>query len=84
MWVDSFFKAIGEALGFAKQERNPKVIRLNKLMEIDKELNMERIKRDVNMQIYRTPENEIKLATDLGIITDRIIELRQARHSLER
>lgn len=78
MWIDSLFKALGEFFGFAKQERDPEVIRLNRIREIDNQLKKYRKEFDV----LTTQDNPDRNA--ISILVDRIVELRREKDDLKR
>ena len=82
--LESLFKAIGDFFGWKKQAEDPETIRLKKIADIDRQMEIERQKRDANMAIPRTKANQDALALDLGITSARIIRLREERKSLER
>lgn len=83
-WLEAIFQAVAQGLGLIKQQTDPETIRLSKIVQIQSQLVDERAKRDANLQITRTPENELKLGDDLGLITNNIIVLRQALTSVIR
>lgn len=84
MWVDSLFKAIGEALGLYKQTTDPEVIRQAEIRDIDNKLDYYRKLRDEYLAKEITPENEEQNAIGLGLCINNIIELLKKRDRLKK
>ena len=84
MAVSEIFKAIGEALGLIKQERDPENIRKRRMREIEKELKDLEVRRDFLLQEKIDAGNKEKNAVNLGLIVRRIHELRAERETLKR
>ena len=84
MWLDNALKAIGEFFGWLKQTQDPEVIRKNKLSELDIRISVLRkqIKEKISEPVKK--DNSEKFAVELGILTQRLIELCKTRNAIKR
>lgn len=83
-WLSNLFAVIKELLGFAKQERDPEVIRQAKIRELEQRLDEERAKRDRLLAQPITPKIEEAHAVALGIVFNNILWLRHQIDALKR
>lgn len=84
MTIDSIFEAIAKFFDWRKVVDSPETIRLKKILEIDNELVSLRKKRDELLLEVINDENEEEMAVALGVIINRIIELRRNRKGYQR
>lgn len=84
MWAENFFGAVKEALGFAKQQNDPEVIRLSKLRDIDKKLEKERVELDDLLAEDITDKNKEDNAYDLGVVVNNIRRLQREKATIKK
>lgn len=83
MWIDSFFKSVGDFFTWKKQADSPQVIKFKERRRIDRLIEIEKARINSLLDEEITDENRDKNAVDLGLSVSNIVKLREERKGFE-